>query len=329
MRRRRAERCLLRAEIALEAGLDEEARAALDEARTLDSSTPTLEELRARMTAAAVPVQDTPRASNRLMLVAGSAVLVGLAAFGGWRITRTAAAPPADQTASSRSRDVILPAGEPVRDTSVIVKTDVTMADPVAAEHEVPRREAEAAPPASSTPPRTASPPASTPTDPPVVRAERMPTPAVTPVSDIAPPEERASIPAAPPVVPPPVASVEPPPAPRPAAPAPVVDETPRVRAVLTQYEQAYSNLDANAASAIWPTVDQAALARAFSALQAQRLSLGRCNVQVNGAVAQASCSGSASWTPKVGSGQTRPRHWDFTLQNAEGAWRIVTAQTR
>jgi hypothetical protein len=107
------------------------------------------------------------------------------------------------------------------------------------------------------------------------------------------------------------------------------VDETSRVRAVLSQYEQAYSSLDPGAATAVWPTVDRDALARAFAALQAQRLSLGRCDVMVSGARAQANCSGTASWTPKVGNGQTQARRWDFTLQNTDGAWRIVSARTR
>jgi hypothetical protein len=47
MRYRRADRCVRRAEAALEAGIEEDARAALDEARSLNPDTPTLESLRA------------------------------------------------------------------------------------------------------------------------------------------------------------------------------------------------------------------------------------------------------------------------------------------
>src|SRR5687768_12548613 len=58
MRHRRAERCVLRAEVALQAGFEEDARAALEEARRLNSQTPDFEALRAavakRMAADAV-----------------------------------------------------------------------------------------------------------------------------------------------------------------------------------------------------------------------------------------------------------------------------------
>jgi hypothetical protein len=103
----------------------------------------------------------------------------------------------------------------------------------------------------------------------------------------------------------------------------------PRVRSVLALYESAYSSLDARAASDVWPQVDQRALSRAFEGLQAQRLSLGRCDVAVTGATARANCTGSASWTPKVGSGRTEARRWDFTLRNADGAWKIIAARTQ
>jgi hypothetical protein len=102
-----------------------------------------------------------------------------------------------------------------------------------------------------------------------------------------------------------------------------------RVRSVLAQYENAYTNLDAAAARAVWPGVDERALTRAFSGLQSQQLSLGRCDVAVKGATAHANCLGRASWTPKVGTGRSQTRQWDFTLQNAGGAWKIVSAQAR
>jgi hypothetical protein len=107
------------------------------------------------------------------------------------------------------------------------------------------------------------------------------------------------------------------------------VDEAVRVREVLQRYEAAYSRLDAAAAHAIWPGVDESALARAFNGLQAQQLSLGRCDVSVTGGSAQATCLGSASWTPKVGNGRTAARRWHFDLQNASGGWRIVKAEMR
>jgi hypothetical protein len=105
---------------------------------------------------------------------------------------------------------------------------------------------------------------------------------------------------------------------------------TAAIRRTLDQYEAAYSQLDASAARAVWPTVDQRALARAFDGLAAQEVSLTACDVLVNGPTARATCSGQATWTAKVGGGrQTQPRRWAFELRNADGTWQIVRADTR
>jgi hypothetical protein len=112
--------------------------------------------------------------------------------------------------------------------------------------------------------------------------------------------------------------------------PPPAVDESVRVRDTLAQYASAYSRLDAGAARAVWPTVNQAALARAFEGLSAQRVSLGDCEVSVNGPTAHAECAGSASWTPRVGGGDhTEARRWTFDLRHVDGAWQISRAITR
>jgi hypothetical protein len=79
----------------------------------------------------------------------------------------------------------------------------------------------------------------------------------------------------------------------------------------------------------VWPAVDERALARAFDGLQSQRLSLGQCDVAVNGDTARAVCAGSASWRPKVGSGRTEARRWRFDLQSAGDGWKIVKAEAR
>ncbi|MBA2603701.1 MAG: hypothetical protein H0U94_08945 [Acidobacteria bacterium] len=103
-----------------------------------------------------------------------------------------------------------------------------------------------------------------------------------------------------------------------------------RVRAALDRYQMAYSRLDATAARAVWPSVDRRALERAFGGLASQSISLGQCNVRVNGGSAQADCSGNASWTPRVGGGsQTAARRWRFDLQNTAGEWVIVDAAVR
>jgi len=147
---------------------------------------------------------------------------------------------------------------------------------------------------------------------------------------------------AAPPAVETPVRAVAPPldpvalPASRTAA-SPVEEDAPRVRdessyirAVLERYELAYSSLDAAAASAVWPKVNRGALARAFEGLTSQRVSLGSCDVTVNGPAAQAICSGSATWEPKVGGGvHTEARRWSFDLRKNGEAWRIERAVAR
>jgi hypothetical protein len=102
------------------------------------------------------------------------------------------------------------------------------------------------------------------------------------------------------------------------------------VRAVLTRYENAYSSLNAGAASAVWPSVDRRALARAFDGLSSQTITLGRCDVRLNGESARVDCEGNARWTPKVGGGaQTQPRRWRFELKQNAGDWIIVQADVR
>jgi hypothetical protein len=120
-------------------------------------------------------------------------------------------------------------------------------------------------------------------------------------------------------------------------APVPAVstppprDETVDVRAVLSRYEHAYSQLDPSQARAVWPGVDERALSRAFSSLASQRVSLGRCDVTLNGVRAQAICAGSQTWTPKVGGGgpRTEARRWTFELTKTGDAWRIERALAR
>jgi hypothetical protein len=121
-------------------------------------------------------------------------------------------------------------------------------------------------------------------------------------------------------------AATVPPPEVRP----PVKDQVSAIRATLARYEAAYSGLDAAAADAVWPGVDERALARAFAGLASQRVSIDKCDVVINGATARAACSGRAEWTPKVGGGlHTQARRWAFELASAGGAWQIVSAEAR
>jgi hypothetical protein len=133
----------------------------------------------------------------------------------------------------------------------------------------------------------------------------------------------------------PPVASPSAPPAAAPppayAAIAPVAaSENTRVVAVLHQYASAYGQLNAGAVRSIWPSVDERALARAFSNLSSQSMSFDTCDVTVTGPTAHASCRGRASYVVKVGSQEKHdePRTVRFDLRRDGDAWKITKAET-
>jgi hypothetical protein len=111
-----------------------------------------------------------------------------------------------------------------------------------------------------------------------------------------------------------------------PSSPAPDESaEASSIRAVLDRYRQSFNNLDAGAARAVWPNVDEKTLQRAFSQLSRQSVVFNSCNVDVSGTRAMASCSGRVEYVPKVGSRTPRDetRHWNFTLRRAERNWMI------
>jgi hypothetical protein len=109
------------------------------------------------------------------------------------------------------------------------------------------------------------------------------------------------------------------------------IDQQTRVEEVLRRYARAYAQLDASAARAVWPTVDERALARAFQNLSSQQVSFDDCEIAIRGANASASCSGRASYAPKVGNREprTEPRNWRFELRREGEAWQIVEVEAR
>ena len=155
---------------------------------------------------------------------------------------------------------------------------------------------------------------------------------------------------AEPPVLPrtPPVAPPEPVPPPTPiaspATPGPAsvpesssalphapdaVDEAGLVKQALQRYRTAYDGLDAQSAQAVYPAVNQAALARAFDGLESQTLTFDACDVQLRGEAATATCRGSARYVPKIGSREPRiePRVWNFSLRKNGSDWKIDSAR--
>ena len=114
-------------------------------------------------------------------------------------------------------------------------------------------------------------------------------------------------------------------------APAVSVAEEQQVSQVLERYRSAYERLDARSARAVWPEVNEAALAHAFEGLQSQTLTFDACDVQVIGDAASATCRGSARYVPKVGSPSARVQAgvWTFTLRKSDAAWTIQSARVR
>lgn len=116
-----------------------------------------------------------------------------------------------------------------------------------------------------------------------------------------------------------------------PSVPVPVPpDDAKLVQQALQRYRSAYEGLDARSARAVWPAVNEAALARAFGGLESQALVFDACDVSVRGDAANAVCRGTARYVPKVGSREPRiePRTWNFTLRKSGGgAWTIESAR--
>ena len=199
-------------------------------------------------------------------------------------------------------------------------------------------RSAAVKPPVRSTPPpgrsvsprpATVSTPGTAPTQPPAVSS---------PATATAAPPATTPPPVAPRSEPPATAT---PPASTPASPAPVeqplVKETKEtkdnvsaadrrgVETIVGRYRDAFTNLDASAVRAVWPSANEKQLARAFGQLQDQRLEFHACDFDIKDAVAAATCTGVAVYVPKVGNKNPRfdDRRWVFTLKRAQGGWVI------
>ena len=103
------------------------------------------------------------------------------------------------------------------------------------------------------------------------------------------------------------------------------------IRSVLDLYRQAYSALDADAVAGVWPTVNTRSLARAFGQLESQRFEFTDCRIDVSSQRAQATCTGRASFVPKIGGRTTRTadREWAFVLERLNDGWVISRAESR
>ena len=116
----------------------------------------------------------------------------------------------------------------------------------------------------------------------------------------------------------------------RDAPPAPTANNV-VVQAVLARYASAYERLDASAVKDIWPTVDERALARAFSDLDAQSIVFDACDLTIAGTRATASCRGTATYATSVGKRNNvmQTRQWTFLLAQSPERWEIQQVQVR
>ena len=372
MRRRRAERLLLRADAAADAGFIDEAREALAEARRLEPSLPDVARLAQRLErglgsaterppergshedrrtasatrphVASAPPTHVASAFRRKATFAAAIALVALSAAIGYSMMRGepalepthefySAAPPIDAPAPSVTVPPAAPIADPQpvstsgaeetpsnRATDTVREPATTTTPPV-----VPASLREATPPPADS--RPSAPPA---VERPDVRSIADPiepsAPRISGAPSALPAAPAPAIPAAPPAPGNSLAGAVSAPAIPPAADPMAMQAA--VRSVLDRYAAAYSDLDADAAQRVWPGVNRDGLARAFSGLASQRVSLGTCSIDVTGARARARCAGSSTWRPKVGdaAARTDARTWTFELAKAGAGWTITSA---
>lgn len=337
MRRRRAERLALKAEVAASAGFDDDARACLAEARMLAPDLPEIavaEAVLARQPEPiAIPAEVASR-SRSAFLVSATACILMAAFVAGWFAYRdgsdVAPAEPAQVVAAAgpapAARIAVAPPPatlpEPVRELVAEASAPSPAHADAAAPREVKAPEPEPTPRESSAKPPSVATSEGLPTLPDVATATPPP----------APPARVEAPPPAPPAAPTAGLGGTVLPAPSVDVKAPVVEvaQEPLVQSVLNRYAAAYSSLDADAAARVWPTVNRGSLARAFDGLAKQRVSLGDCRIDVTGNKARARCAGSATWSPKVGSGtHTESREWTFELMRVGPDWQILNARAQ
>jgi len=115
------------------------------------------------------------------------------------------------------------------------------------------------------------------------------------------------------------------------AAPSKREVDTHAIEAVLGRYRNGFNSLSASSVSAVWPTVDEKNLAKAFERIEDQHVSFDSCEIDIGGVAAQANCRGTARYVPRVGSRTPRDeaRRWTFNLRRASDGWVIdrVVAQ--
>jgi Zn finger protein HypA/HybF involved in hydrogenase expression len=117
-----------------------------------------------------------------------------------------------------------------------------------------------------------------------------------------------------------------------PAAAAAVIDANKSgIENALSRYRRAFNMLDVVATREVWPTVNERTLSRAFERLERQNVAFDNCQIDVNNERAEARCSGTARYVPRVGSRTTHvdQRQWRFTLVKVKDEWLIGAVDAR
>lgn len=165
-------------------------------------------------------------------------------------------------------------------------------------------------------------------TAPPVITAAPPPTPSPTPVAT--PTSTPTSRPTPTPTSTP-AAARDAAKEPGPPAPPTRAAETAAVQSVLDRYRQAFGALNSVEVQTFWPNVNTKALDKAFDQLERQEFEFDSCRINLFGTRAEASCAGTATFVPRIGSKTPRveSRRWTFQLARENGAWIIEKVESR
>jgi len=108
----------------------------------------------------------------------------------------------------------------------------------------------------------------------------------------------------------------------------PARGDTTTIWETLDRYRRAYSSLDAPRVHAVYPGVDETALAHAFEEVRSQSLEFEACTVDAQDKSARAVCRGSVRYVPATGNPAPRieRRGWTFSLSRDTGDWTITSA---
>ena len=103
------------------------------------------------------------------------------------------------------------------------------------------------------------------------------------------------------------------------------------INATLRRLQLAYEQRDARLAKAVWPTVNERALARAFGGLRSQSVTFDGCRMNVLSVSADVECRGVMNYVPRVGSQdqRTESRQWTFRVRKGDDQWLITNAEAR